>query len=135
MSKFTGPLNIAFADDDHAAWILEPIQWDCDELGSGLRVTIPFGFVSDGASLPRFLWWFMPPWGDRATRAAILHDWLYWNYEQGTPIPGAETRRAYDRQFLLALKVLGVKPVRRHLLWIGIRAYSIGRDLGLPLKR
>ena len=44
----------------------------------GKRVTVPAGFRSDGASVPRFFWRFVFPPGDtRAMRAAFVHDWIY----------------------------------------------------------
>ncbi len=38
-------------------------------------VFVPSGFVSDGATVPRFLWWLFPPVG-RYFAAAIVHDYL-----------------------------------------------------------
>lgn len=37
---------------------------------------VPSGFVSDGASTPRCLWWLFPKFGDYIT-AAIVHDYCY----------------------------------------------------------
>lgn len=37
---------------------------------------IPKGFVSDGASIPRILWWFADPAGE-FFEAAVLHDYMY----------------------------------------------------------
>ncbi len=73
MSRFTGPLSVLYGESDEGrgAVLLEPLIWECDERGSGLTVTIPALYPSDGASVPWFLWWFLPPWGDRSTRAAI----------------------------------------------------------------
>ena len=42
---------------------------------SGVRV-IPAGFKCDLASVPRFLWWWMPPFG-RSAIAYVFHDDLY----------------------------------------------------------
>lgn len=39
-------------------------------------ITVPKGFRSDGASVPRPLWWFLSPAGE-LFEAAILHDYLY----------------------------------------------------------
>lgn len=40
-------------------------------------VIVPAGYIFDGASIPRALWWFAPPVSDWL-EAAVLHDWLYW---------------------------------------------------------
>ena len=50
----------------------------------GKRVTVPVGFRSDGASVPRFFWRFVFPPGDtRAMRAAFVHDWIYRTHPDG----------------------------------------------------
>lgn len=87
--------------------------------------TLPAGFMSDGASVPRFLWWFLPPWGDRSTVAALFHDYLTENHKKGFPLTGARTRAACDRLFRECLIELGVSPLRAWLAWLGVRAYSI----------
>lgn len=48
----------------------------------GRIVEIPQGYRSDLASVPRFLWWFIPPHGHSA-EASIIHDYLY-DYRIGT---------------------------------------------------
>lgn len=134
MSKFTGPLAVRFEDDGWAV-LVEPLVWECDFKGSGLVATVPAGFASNGVSMPRLLWWFLPPWGDRATRAAILHDYLCQRVDEARPVVGAETRAACDRQFRLALMALGIAPWRAWLCWAGVRAYSISHDLtGWPAE-
>lgn len=42
------------------------------------RFTIPKGYTSDLASVPRLFWWLIPPHG-RIANAAIIHDYLYDN--------------------------------------------------------
>lgn len=51
---------------------------------NGKRVTVPYGFRSDGASVPRFFWrWVFPPGDTRALRAAFVHDWIYRTHPEG----------------------------------------------------
>ena len=39
---------------------------------------VPVGFVCDGASVPRWLWWLCgDPFEEPRIIAAIVHDWLY----------------------------------------------------------
>lgn len=45
-------------------------------------ISVPKGFVTDLASVPKILWSKYPPSG-RYAYAAILHDYLYW-FQQGT---------------------------------------------------
>jgi len=37
---------------------------------------IPAGFKSDGATIPRLLWWFIPPFKPKYLPAVIVHDYL-----------------------------------------------------------
>lgn len=39
-------------------------------------ITVPVGYVTDLASVPRILWPLLPPFG-RYAHAAVMHDWLY----------------------------------------------------------
>ena len=139
MNTFVGNLQLDFGDWGMAgriAVLLSPVTWICAVPGAALTVAIPAGEMSDGASVPQFLWWFMPPWGDRATFAAILHDFLSLRLLNGRPIAGAETREKCDRQFYLALKALGLPEWRARLAWLGVRANSISFELtGWPPQR
>lgn len=42
----------------------------------GKTVVIPKGFISDLATIPFFLWPFLPPYG-RYTEGAVVHDYIY----------------------------------------------------------
>ncbi len=121
--SFTGNLQLDFGDWQSAGRIaitLGPVLW----LGE-VSVTIPSGYMSDGASVPRLLWWLLPPWGDRATFAALLHDYLLarlQGFEPGGPI--LATRTECDAEFLAALLALKVAPWRAYLVWAGVRLHS-----------
>lgn len=43
---------------------------------TGMVITVPVGATSDGASTPREIWSFIPPFGTY-WMAAFLHDYLY----------------------------------------------------------
>ena len=91
--------------------LLEPLR--CGEL------TVPAGFESDGASVPRFFWRVVFPPGDsQALLAAIFHDYIYRTH------PGEWTRADTDRLFLVLLIIGGV-PIRRALLaYYGVRLFG-----------
>lgn len=44
-------------------------------------VTVPAGFKSNGASVPRIFWWFLDP-ATEAFEAAIVHDYLLYMQEK-----------------------------------------------------
>ena len=77
-------------------WVLNSsLSYDCDELTEedieilksvGIKVTkkgkvtVPKGFVTDMASVPRVCWAFIAPFD--VARAAVIHDLLYKNIRQ-----------------------------------------------------
>lgn len=53
-------------------------KWKLEEQFScyyGGFVKVPKGFVSNGASVPRILWWFLDP-ATELFEAAVVHDYL-----------------------------------------------------------
>lgn len=78
------------------------------------------GFVTDFATVPRAVVWLIPRFG-RYTAAAILHDWLLVvGLNEGLVSP-----RDADGLFRRVLRELGVPPVRRWLMWTGVRWGSV----------
>jgi hypothetical protein len=122
---FTGALRVEFGDwgpdVGRMARLLGPVEWSC----GAVRVVVPAATMTDGASVPRPLWWFLPPWGDEATLPAVLHDYLCEQLDLGRPVAGCETRAACDWQFLEALRARGVRGWRAYAAWLGVRLNSI----------
>jgi hypothetical protein len=78
-----GALVLArFADPIYV--VTKPITWTPNpaQQGAYKAVTVPVGFVTDFASIPRVFWSALRPDGDYGY-AAIIHDYLYW--EQSVP--------------------------------------------------
>ena len=86
------------------------------EAGNTRTYTVPAGFITDGASTPRFLWSICPPMGGRTAEAAVLHDWFY------SKTCSITATRAYaDEMFLLAMQANGVSWKRRKAIYRGVR--------------
>jgi len=81
----------------------------------GRAWTIPTGFVTDFASVPRIFWRIVPPWG-RYFPAAVVHDYLY--SIQDRP------REAADKIFLLIMKALRIPCWRRYPMYLGVRWFG-----------
>src|SRR5262245_55189884 len=65
-----------FADPIY--FLIKPITWKPNPGQETFQaVTVPVGFVTDFASIPRIFWSALPPDG-RYTYPAIVHDYLYW---------------------------------------------------------
>ncbi len=76
------------------------------------RVTVPAGFETDFASVPRVLWNIIPPLGQHGL-AAVLHDYLY--------ATGISSRAEADAIFLESMRQLGVRFTRRYAMYLGVR--------------
>ncbi len=119
MSQFTQPVDIRHRKGHDADWVVvtTDLRWEIGEIGSGKFVHIPKGFITDLASVPRFLWPFIPPHG-RHTNASILHDYLYrYSHSNG--------RAWADRQFYEAMIALETPKVRARIMWLAVRVFGI----------
>jgi hypothetical protein len=107
---------------------LSPVTWllhsDLVYRGESETFTVPAGYVTDFATVPRIAAWLIPRFG-AYTRAAILHDWLLTDSD----VSSVDA----DNLFRRALRELRVPPVRRTLMWVGVRwgaAFSKRRRAG-----
>lgn len=111
-SRFTTGIDVAGIkndDGDLIARVRSPLKVDSRR---GLIVTVPVGFVTDYASVPRPLWWLFPPALGRG--ASTVHDYLYRT--------GIVIRREADAIFYDLLRAEGVQQWRAWSMWAGVRA-------------
>lgn len=96
------------------------------------RIAVPKGFVTDFASIPQALWTFgLTPHG-QYSRAAVVHDYLYWS--QGC------SREQADRLLVIAMKESSVSGFDEFLVYQGVdkggagpwEANAVERKAGLP---
>ena len=102
---------LAFGDDQ--GWIvtrsLVYVIGDTND-----RITVPAGFVTDLASIPRQFWGpplYLTPTG-RYSRAAIVHDYLYWSQKC--------TRDQADRLLVIAMKESAVTSFDEAVIYEGV---------------
>lgn len=126
MSVFTDNLDLRELTGANAKnWqLLQPFMYDVGSEGSGNTITVPAGFITDGASVPRFLWALLPSWGSYS-RAAVVHDFLCALLNKGTPHPLAPTRQRADAILYEAMVVCGTGVVIRWTIWAAVRAFAI----------
>jgi hypothetical protein len=105
---FTSPLQVEYVNGKR--WkVLQAFVFVTE---GGEILTVPVGFETDFASIPRFLWAIYPPagkWG----KAAVVHDWLY--------ASGDRTRLECDEIFKDAMEILGVPWLRRQVMYRAVR--------------
>lgn len=101
---------------DHDQWILlEDLEYHIGQ--SGVTLTVPAGFVTDYASIPRGFWGIASP-HDRYSEAAVVHDYLYWTQSC--------TRQQADNIFLIAMKEAGVSALRGWFIHMSVRSAGQG---------
>lgn len=110
MSSFTEPLQVEQVSGD--IWkTLRKISYYTNDKNT--LYTIPSGFHTDFASIPRILWTIVGHPAGKYAQAAVLHDYLY--------KIGALDRKQADLLFLEAMEVLKVRYSQRYALYWGVR--------------
>jgi Protein of unknown function (DUF1353) len=117
VSRFLTPLVVKqvsdTANDGRGLWELtQPLVYMSSYTGG--VITVPAGFQTDFASVPRIPIAFLLC-GDTASMPAVLHDWLY---TAPHPVPD---RAVADAIFKEAALGEGVPAWRVCLLWLGVR--------------
>lgn len=112
MSGFLTRCVLEVADDqDDGQWVLvQPLVYLSDVAGRAL--TVPTGFRTDLASVPRLPLVFLLA-GDCAREAAVVHDFLYQSHETDRATADAILREASA--------CTGVPAWRRWLMYAGVR--------------
>ena len=91
-------------------------------------ITVPAGWFTDLATVPRAFTPYVPRYGDY-TLAAIVHDYLCDKKKAGQPVPGYESWADIDGIFRRILREQGVPLPRREAMWAGVRAASFLQDI------
>ncbi len=87
------------------------------------KISVPVGFVTDFASIPRVARIIIPKLG-KWTKAAVIHDYLYQNSESGTRYETGYikwSRKGADIVFRDAMADLGVVAWKRWVMWAAVR--------------
>jgi hypothetical protein len=83
------------------------------------NITVPRGFVSDGASIPKIFWSIIgSPFVGLYLRASIIHDYLYshQNYDY--------TRSQADKIFLEIMLNDGVSKTKAYTMYYIVRVFG-----------
>lgn len=97
---------------------------------AGKTITVPSGFITDGASSPfRAL---IESWAGHYSTAALVHDWLYTNMNRGTPI--LPSRADDDAILYEIMKKCGVHLIVRWLMWLAVRGFGGPGMKGLGIR-
>jgi len=86
-------------------------------LSSRGQITVPLGFTTDGASIPRVFWSLLGPFGPYF-EAAVIHDFLYSPWSDGF------SRAEADSIFKEAMFNLGLDWPRREAIYRAVRLFG-----------
>lgn len=107
---FTSALNLTEAPQPDFWAVASPLVWT----GEGLPITVPKGFLTDLASIPRVLRNLPMLDPDGCSRSpAVLHDWLYRTHQY--------TRQQSDAILRQALIERGANKVDAWSFYLGVR--------------
>lgn len=108
----TPPSTPVFPDPDNRYWVLlEDMRYRIGDTQD--HIVVPAGFVTDYASIPQAMWSFgLGPHG-RYSRAALVHDYLYWS--QGC------TKDQADNLLVIAMKESHVDSFDEMAIFAGVK--------------
>jgi len=81
----------------------------------GRHVVVPVGFSTDGASVPKAIWWLYHPLG-KYFRAAVIHDWFC--------VTHSVDHVTAAKVFREAMQVCGVNKWRRQKMYLAVRYFG-----------
>lgn len=80
-------------------------------------ITVPKGFITDGASIPKMFWSIFAPFG-QYFQSALIHDWLYSSNNKQF------TREEADFLLNEGMIILGVPWIQRVLILRTVRIFG-----------
>lgn len=118
MSRFVTELAMAKAGhNDDGQWVLiAPLVYESDI--ASRTITVPIGFRTDLASVPRLPLIYLLA-GGTSDEAAVIHDYLYSTRE----LP----RKTADAVLSEASKATRVPAWRRGMMWAAVRLFGGNR--------
>jgi len=113
MSKAPGGILRIARFREPIYYLTAPISWTPNPGQEKYSaVTVPTGFVTDFASIPRLFCSLLPPDGEYAY-AAVVHDFLYWTQ--------ARSRDEADEVLKLAMEDFEIGPVTVNAIYGAVR--------------
>ena len=109
---FSGDVHVSPIPPTGKRWTVErPFSYEAKRE----TFTVPAGFTTDFASVPRVFTWLLPRYGTW-TQAAILHDYL-WSISGDGRIDKYDADGIFNR----SMRELGVPYLRRWIMWTAVR--------------
>ena len=128
MSSFTTQLVVSPMPDGRRWKVMKPFTYHIGSERSKDTVEVPYGFITDFASIPWLFWSLLPRWG-KYGKAAVIHDWLYQNYNVTSMVVVRKATLSIDRKgaddiFYEAMLVEGTKPWKAKVMYWAVRLFG-----------
>lgn len=124
MTAFTGSLRLRALEPDELRrarseaqlWeLLEPLTYQ----RGNVTITVPVGFTSDFASIPRFAKWYVDDDEPDIVRAAVVHDFIY--SRRGLLASRGLSRGDADAILKDAMLSSGASETKAFIVWAAVR--------------
>jgi len=113
---FVTPLNSRLLVETNEILLLTPFVYECPRFK--MRIVAPKDFISNGASIPRFLWpIFGHPFHNENIEPAVIHDFTYRYYYN------ILTRLQCDKMFYDGL-ILRKNSCSAAAMYVGVRRFA-----------
>ena len=113
MSSFTSPLIVKHINGKD--WeVMQEFTYKV--FNSTVMITVPVGYITDFASIPKIVWPIIGHPAGRHGKAAVIHDYLYSTRRF--------SRKRSDRIFLEAMKVLKIGTIKRKMMYYAVRLFG-----------
>lgn len=81
-------------------------------------IVVPVGFVTNGADIPRLMWWYVPPNKTDILPAVVVHDYM---------CSIAKTKKEFEKAdlyFSMILEELKISKIKKMYLLQGVKFYT-----------
>jgi hypothetical protein len=121
MGQFANDLIVKVENNGRYSVVQEPFSFRTKD---GKLVTVPYGYRTDFASIPRAFWILLPPTG-RYSKAAVVHDYLCTGgkVSDNGVMHSVKWKEAADI-FLDAMETLKVRRIARIPMYYAVRVYG-----------
>ena len=110
--------SIGLDEEKSYAYLLSPLHY---QPKWGEMITVPAGYITDFASVPRIFWSIFPPYDPYYGAPAIIHDFGY--STKGTFLKEGQhkTRKEVDDLFLEAMQVQETPNWKSATMYLSVR--------------
>lgn len=97
-------------------------KWELLEDFDWYEITVPKGFLSDFASIPRIFWAILHPTDSKILAASLTHDFIY--SKHGKLKDRTLSRKDCDKIFLKIMQTVGLGWFKRTMAYNAVRVFG-----------